>query len=37
MWLKMQVSQATLSRILKLGRKKIADAIVNGKAIKINK
>jgi len=31
----MQVSQATLSRILKTGRKKIADAIVNGKAIKI--
>ena len=33
----MQVSQATLSRILKTGRKKIADAIVNGKAIKIEK
>ena len=33
----MQVSQATLSRILKFGRKKIADAIVNGKAIKIDK
>lgn len=33
---KMDVSQATLSRILKSGRKKIADAIVNGKAIKIN-
>ncbi len=32
----MQVSQATLSRILKTGRKKIADAIVNGKAIKID-
>jgi len=31
----MQVSQSTLSRILKSGRKKIADAIVNGKAIKI--
>lgn len=31
----MQVSQATLSRVLKTGRKKIADAIVNGKAIKI--
>ena len=31
----MQVSQPTLSRILKIGRKKIADAIVNGKAIKI--
>ncbi|MFC1710626.1 DUF134 domain-containing protein [Nanoarchaeota archaeon] len=34
---KMQVSQPTLSRILKSARKKIADAIVNGKAIKINK
>jgi uncharacterized protein len=33
----MQVSQATLSRILQVGRKKIADAIVNGKAIKIEK
>ena len=33
----MQVSQSTLSRILKTGRKKIADAIVNGKAIKIDK
>lgn len=32
---KMQISQSTLSRILKTGRKKIADAIVNGKAIKI--
>lgn len=32
----MQVSQSTLSRILKFGRKKIADAIVNGKAIRIN-
>jgi len=31
----MQVSQPTLSRILKSGRKKIADSIVNGKAIKI--
>jgi len=31
----MQVSQSTLSRVLKSGRKKIADAIVNGKAIKI--
>lgn len=31
----MQVSQSTLSRILKSGRKKIADAIVNGKAIRI--
>ena len=34
---KMQISQSTLSRILKSGRKKIADAIVNGKAIKIEK
>lgn len=32
----MQISQSTLSRILKSGRKKIADAIVNGKAIRIN-
>ena len=31
----MQISQPTLSRILKVGRKKIADAIMNGKAIKI--
>ena len=31
----MQISQPTLSRILKIGRRKIADAIVNGKAIKI--
>ncbi|MBT3464365.1 DUF134 domain-containing protein [archaeon] len=31
----MQISQPTLSRILKSGRKKIADAIINGKAIKI--
>ena len=34
---KMQVSQSTLSRILSSGRKKIADAIINGKAIKIEK
>ena len=34
--LKMNVSQSTLSRILKSGRKKIADAIVNGKAIRID-
>ena len=33
----MQISQSTLSRILRSGRKKIADAIVNGKAIKIEK
>ena len=34
---KMQVSQSTLSRILSSGRGKIADAIINGKAIKIEK
>ena len=34
---KMQVSQSTLSRILSSGRKNIADAIINGKAIKIEK
>ena len=33
----MQISQSTLSRVLSSGRKKIADAIVNGKAIKIEK
>ena len=33
----MQISQSTLSRILITGRSKIADAIVNGKAIKIEK
>ena len=32
---KMNISQPTLSRILKSARKKIADAIINGKAIKI--
>ena len=32
---KMDISQSTLSRVLKSGRKKIADAIVNGKAIRI--
>jgi len=31
----MQVSQPTLSRILTSARKKISDAIINGKAIKI--
>lgn len=31
----MEISQPTLSRVLKTGRKKIADAIVSGKAIKI--
>ena len=34
---KMQISQPTLSRILKSARKKLSDAIINGKAIKINK
>lgn len=33
----MQISQPTLSRILASGRKKIADSIINGKAIKIIK
>ena len=33
----MKISQPTLSRILKSAREKIADAIVNGKAIKIEK
>lgn len=32
---KMQISQPTLSRLLKSGRKKLADAIIKGKAIKI--
>ncbi len=32
----MQISQSTLSRILRSGRKKVADAIINGKAIRIN-
>lgn len=31
----MQISQPTLSRILKSARKKLSDAIINGKAIKI--
>jgi predicted DNA-binding protein (UPF0251 family) len=33
---KMQISQPTLSRILKSARKKLSDAIINGKAIKIS-
>ena len=33
----MQISQPTLSRILKSARQKISDAIINGKAIKIEK
>ena len=32
---KMKISQSTLSRLLKAGRKKLADAIINGRAIKI--
>jgi uncharacterized protein len=35
--IQMKVSQSTLSRILESGRKKIADALVNGKAIQISK
>jgi len=34
---KMQISQPTLSRILKSARQKIADSIVNGNAIKITR
>ena len=33
---KMNVSQPTFSRILKSARKKISDALVNGKAIKVS-
>lgn len=33
----MHISQSTLQRILVSGRKKIAEAIIEGKAIKINK
>jgi uncharacterized protein len=32
---KMKISQPTLSRLLKEGRKKISNALVNGNAIKI--
>jgi len=32
---KMKISQSTLSRLLKEGRKKLADAIISGQAIKI--
>ena len=32
---KMEISQPTLSRILKSARKKISEAIIKGKAIKI--
>jgi len=34
---KMKISQSTLSRILKSARKKIAKALIEGKAIKIRK
>ena len=34
---KMKISQSTLSRILISARKKVADALINGKAIKIQK
>ncbi|MFH1326830.1 MAG: DUF134 domain-containing protein [archaeon] len=34
---KMEISQPTLSRILTSARKKIADAIINSKAIEIGK
>ena len=33
---KMKVSQSTFQRILSLANQKIADALINGKAIKIN-
>ena len=32
---KMHISQSTLSRMLSTGRKKLADAIITGKAIRI--
>lgn len=32
---KMKISQSTLSRLLREGRKKLADAIINGQSIKI--
>jgi len=34
---KMKISQSTLQRILTLARKKIAEALIEGKAIKINR
>jgi predicted DNA-binding protein (UPF0251 family) len=34
---KMKISQATLQRILTSARKKVAEALINGKAIKIKK
>ena len=33
----MNVSRATFGRIVESARKKLADAILNGKAVKINK
>ena len=32
---KMNISQPTFQRLLKIARKKISDAIINGKAIKV--
>lgn len=34
---KMKISQSTLQRILTSARKKVAEALINGKAIKITK
>lgn len=34
---KMEISQPTFSRILKTAREKVSEAIINGKAIKIEK
>lgn len=34
---RMKVSRATFGRIIKSARNKLADSIINGKAIKINK
>jgi len=34
---KMKISQSTLQRILTSARKKVAEALINGKAIKIRK
>ncbi|MDD5606625.1 MAG: DUF134 domain-containing protein [Candidatus Pacebacteria bacterium] len=34
---KMKISQSTLQRILSLARKKVAEALIQGKAISINK
>jgi predicted DNA-binding protein (UPF0251 family) len=34
--IKMKISQSTLQRILTSARKKLSEAIINGKAIKIN-